>query len=46
VEEKKALRWVIMDLSGVNDMDGVAIDALEEIMETYHHRGMSSCSPR
>ena len=40
VEEKKALRWVIMDLSGVNDMDGVAIDALEEIMETYHHRGI------
>jgi len=24
----------------VNDMDGVAIDALEEIMETYGYRGI------
>ncbi len=40
IEEKKGLRWVIMDLSGVNDMDGVAIDALEEIMETYRPRGI------
>jgi len=40
MEDKKALRWVIMDLSGVNDMDGVAIDALEEIMETYRYRGI------
>jgi len=40
VEEKKDLRWVILDLSGVNDMDGVAIDALEEIMETYRYRGI------
>jgi len=31
---------VIMDLSGVNDIDAVAIDALEEIMETYRHRGI------
>ena len=40
VEEKKALKWVIIDLSGVNDMDGVAIDVLEEIMEMYRHRGI------
>ena len=40
IEEKKGLRWVIMDLSGVNDMDGVAIDALEEIMEMYRPRGI------
>jgi SulP family sulfate permease len=40
IEEKKGLRWVVMDLSGVNDMDGVAIDALEEIMETYRPRGI------
>jgi sulfate permease, SulP family len=40
IEEKKVLRWVIMDLSGVNDMDGVAIDTLEEIMETYRYRGI------
>ena len=29
-----------MDLSGVNDIDGVAIDALEEIMEMYRPRGI------
>jgi len=40
IEDKKALKWVIMDLSGVNDIDAVAIDALEEIMETYRHRGI------
>jgi len=40
MEDKKTLRWVIMDLSGVNDMDGVAIDTLEEIMETYRYRGI------
>ena len=40
MEEKKALRWVIMDLSGVNDMDGVAIDTLERIMEVYRSRNI------
>jgi len=41
IEEKKNLRWVIMDLSGVNDMDGVAIDTLEEITEAYRYRGFN-----
>jgi SulP family sulfate permease len=40
VEQKRELRWVIMDLSGVNDVDGVGIDALEEIMEMYRLRGI------
>jgi SulP family sulfate permease len=40
MEDEKTLSWVIMDLSGVNDMDGVAIDTLEEIMETYRYRGI------
>lgn len=38
--ERKALKWVIMDLSGVNDVDGVAIDTLEKIMEAYRYRGV------
>jgi MFS superfamily sulfate permease-like transporter len=38
--DKPAVKWVIMDLSGVNDIDAVAIDTLEEIMETYKERGI------
>jgi SulP family sulfate permease len=33
--EKPDTRWVVIDLSGVNDIDAVAIDALEGIIETY-----------
>ncbi len=40
IGEKKTLKWVIMDLSGVNDIDGVAIDTLEKIMEAYRYRGV------
>jgi SulP family sulfate permease len=38
--ERPALKWVIMDMSGVNDVDGVAIDTLEKIMEAYGYRGV------
>ncbi len=38
--DRPGVKWVIMDLSGVNDMDAVAIDNLEEIMETYQERGI------
>jgi SulP family sulfate permease len=37
---RKTLKWVIMDLSGVNDVDGVAMDTLEKIMEAYRYRGV------
>lgn len=33
--EKPSVKWVILDFSGVNDMDGVAIDSLDEMMKTY-----------
>ncbi len=33
--EKPEATWVILDCSGVNDMDAVAVDTLEEIMEAY-----------
>jgi SulP family sulfate permease len=36
--EKPELKWVILDFSGVNDMDAVAIDALEEIMDVYREK--------
>ncbi len=36
--EKPEVKWVILDFSGVNDMDAVAIDALEEIIDAYRGR--------
>jgi SulP family sulfate permease len=38
--DKPVVKWVIMDLSGVNDMDAVAINALEEMIGTYQERGI------
>lgn len=32
------VREIIMDLSGVNDIDAVSIDALEKLMEAYRHQ--------
>jgi len=36
--EKPEVTWVILDFSGVNDMDAIAIDALEEIMDLYREK--------
>ena len=36
--EKPEMKWVILDFSGVNDMDAIAIDALEEIMDLYREK--------
>lgn len=33
--EKPSIKWVVLDFSGVNDMDGVAIDSLEEMMKSH-----------
>ncbi len=33
--ERPMVKRVILDFSGVNDMDGVAIDSLEEIIKSY-----------
>ena len=38
--ERPEVKWVIIDLSGVNDIDAVAIDALEEVIENYHQKGI------
>lgn len=40
LSEKPDVRWVLLDLSGVNDMDAVAIDTLEEMMDSYRERGV------
>jgi len=36
--EKPEVKWVILDFSGVNDMDAIAIDALEEMMDSYREK--------
>lgn len=38
--EKPQTKWVIFDLSGVNDVDAVAVDALGEIVDSYSEHGI------
>jgi SulP family sulfate permease len=38
--EKPDTRWIILDLSAVNDVDAIAIDSLGELMENYAHQGI------
>jgi SulP family sulfate permease len=40
IVEKPNVKWVIMDLSGVNDMDAVGADTLSEIMNNYFEQGI------
>jgi len=40
IVEKPNVKWIIMDLSGVNDMDAVAIDRLSEMMDSYRDQGI------
>lgn len=44
VRERLALnpeaRWVLMDMSGVNDIDAVAVAVLDDLMEACAHRGV------
>lgn len=40
ISGKPNLKWVILDFSGVNDMDAVAIDEMEELIENYHVAGI------
>lgn len=41
IEDRPDLRWVVLDFSGVNDMDAVAVRTLEEMMDTYGERGIT-----
>jgi len=40
IVEKPETKWVVLDLSGVNDVDAVAVDALGEIVENYSEHGI------
>ncbi len=33
-------KWVLIDLSGVNDIDAVSVDALGRLMDAYEHSGI------
>ncbi|EGL82352.1 sulfate transporter [Caldalkalibacillus thermarum TA2.A1] len=39
-QERPELQWIVMDMSGVNDMDAVAVDALEAVMDNLKQRGI------
>ncbi len=38
--EEDGVRFVILDMAGVNDMDAVAVDALETLMRDYQEQGI------
>jgi SulP family sulfate permease len=40
IVEKPDVKWVIMELSGVNDIDAVAVDRLSDIMDNYREQGI------
>lgn len=40
VIEKPETKWILLDFSGVNSVDAVAIHALEEMMESYRSNGI------
>ena len=41
VYEKPGLRWILMDFSGVNDIDGCAVQSFGELMRAYHDTGIA-----
>ncbi|MDD4269893.1 MAG: sulfate permease [Pirellulaceae bacterium] len=40
VQDRPGVRWIVMDFSGVNDIDGCAVEALERFMEVHHEAGI------
>lgn len=40
VYEKPGLQWILMDFSGVNDIDGCAVQMLEQLMRSYRETGI------
>jgi SulP family sulfate permease len=40
IVEKPDVKWIVMELSGVNDMDAVAVDRLGDIMDNYREQGI------
>jgi SulP family sulfate permease len=40
LREHEGLEWVVVDFSGVNDIDAVALGMLDELMSSYSQRGI------
>jgi len=40
LHERPAVKWVIMDMSGVNDIDAVAVESLERLMDGYRQHNI------
>ena len=40
IVEKPDVKWILMELSGVNDIDAVAVDRLSDIMDNYREQGI------
>ncbi|MDI6451701.1 SulP family inorganic anion transporter [Anaerobaca lacustris] len=40
VAGRPGIRWIVLDMSGVNDIDAVAVDVLEKLVGAYRHRGI------
>ena len=38
--DRTGLRWILMDFSAVNDMDGCAVETLERLMDAYAEAGI------
>jgi len=41
LHQKPDTRWVLLDFSGVNDIDAVAVETLERLMEGYGEHGIA-----
>ncbi|NLE38547.1 MAG: STAS domain-containing protein, partial [Pirellulaceae bacterium] len=41
VLNKPDLQWIILDCSGVNDIDGCAVETIERLMEAYGETGIA-----
>ncbi|HSJ23718.1 MAG TPA: solute carrier family 26 protein [Longimicrobiales bacterium] len=41
VAEQEEVRTIILDFSGVNDMDAVAVETLEALMTDFRHQGVA-----
>jgi SulP family sulfate permease len=40
IVEKPNVKWILMELSGVNDIDAVAVDRMSDIMDNYREQGI------
>ncbi|PSL47077.1 SulP family sulfate permease [Salsuginibacillus halophilus] len=40
LKEHRDIKWLVLDFSGVNDMDGIAADELREWMQEWNNQGV------